>query len=77
VRAGGCGLPELEREGEKLIEEVGADDALRSTAMRVGPAGFLGRQKRVDRLSRDYAVESPKLRVERSIRRGTESVSSA
>jgi hypothetical protein len=26
VRAGGCGLPELDREGEELIEEIGADE---------------------------------------------------
>lgn len=26
VRAGGCGLPELDLEGEKLVEEVGADE---------------------------------------------------
>lgn len=27
VRAGGCGLPELDLEGEELVEEVGADEA--------------------------------------------------
>ena len=26
VRAGGCGLPELDLEGEELVEEVGADE---------------------------------------------------
>jgi hypothetical protein len=27
VRAGGCGLPELDLEGKELIEEVGVDEA--------------------------------------------------
>jgi len=27
VRAGGCGLPELDLEGEERVEEVGADGA--------------------------------------------------
>jgi hypothetical protein len=27
VRAGGCGLPELDLEGEELVEEVGANEA--------------------------------------------------
>jgi hypothetical protein len=26
VRAGGCGLPELDLEGEERVEEVGADE---------------------------------------------------
>ena len=26
VRAGGCGLPELDPEGEELVQEVGADE---------------------------------------------------
>ena len=29
VRAGGCGLPELDLEGEERVEEVGADEAPR------------------------------------------------
>ena len=51
VRAGGCGLPELDLEGEERVEEVGADEALRLTAMQFGRAGFPGQQKRADRPS--------------------------
>ena len=49
MRAGGCGLPELDLEGEERVGEVGADEALRLTAMQVGRAGFPGQQKRADR----------------------------
>jgi hypothetical protein len=31
VRAGGCGLPELDLEGEELVEEVGASRMMRVT----------------------------------------------
>jgi hypothetical protein len=33
VRAGGCGLSELDLEGEELIEEIGADEAPRLVAI--------------------------------------------
>ena len=40
VRAGGCGLPELDLEGEERVEEVGADEALR-VAVIAGRAGWV------------------------------------
>jgi hypothetical protein len=36
VSAGGCGLPELDLEGEVRVGEVVADEALRLTAMQFG-----------------------------------------
>jgi len=39
VRAGGCGLPELDLEGEELIEEVGADEAPGVAAIPVRAGG--------------------------------------
>jgi hypothetical protein len=46
VRAGGCGLPELDLEGEERIEEVGADEAPRLTAMQFGRGFTDGRNAR-------------------------------
>jgi hypothetical protein len=46
VRAGGCGLPELDLEGEVRVGEVVADDALRLTAMQFGRGFTDGRNAR-------------------------------
>ena len=46
MRAGGCGLPELDLEGEELVEEVGANEApwLAATFFRQKTALVLGRE---------------------------------
>ena len=46
VRAGGCGLPELDLEGEVRVGEVVADEALRLTAMQFGREFSDGRKTR-------------------------------
>ena len=41
VRAGGCGLPELDLEGKERVEEVGADEA-RSESIAVATTARSG-----------------------------------
>jgi len=42
VRAGGCGLPELDLEGEERVEEVGADEVAMVGCDILPPEGGVG-----------------------------------